>query len=88
MSEISVKLAKAEFSDVVDKAASGEFVTITRDGRPAAVVVSVEAAELARKAIAKDGKSLSAYLRTFPAGVDLDDEAFRRNAVPSRDSGL
>jgi prevent-host-death family protein len=88
MSTISLKDAKASFSHVIDQAASGEFVTITRHGRPAAVLVSVGIAEAARKAIGKDRPSLVQYLRSFPADVDLNDAVFSRNPAPSRDIDL
>ena len=51
MSKISLKDAKAGFSALVDKASTGEFVTITRHGKPAAVIVSVAAAEADRKSV-------------------------------------
>ena len=88
LSTISLKDAKASFSHVIDQAASGEFVTITRHGRPAAVLVSTTVAEAARKALAKDRPSLIQYLKSFPADVDLDDEVFARNPAPSRDVDL
>lgn len=85
---ISLKDAKASFSHVVDQAAAGEFVTITRHGRPAAVLVSPGAAEAAKKALGKDRPSLVQYLKSFPSDVDLDDEVFARNPAPSRDVDL
>jgi prevent-host-death family protein len=88
MSRISVKDAKASFSDVIDQAADGEFVTITRHGRPAAVLVSVEAAEAAKRTLGKNKPSLVEYLATFPVDVDLDDEVFARNPAPSREVDL
>ena len=50
MSKVSLKEAKAGFSGLVDQAVKGEFVTITRHGKPVAALVSIEAAEAARKA--------------------------------------
>jgi prevent-host-death family protein len=88
MATISLKDAKASFSHVVDQAASGEFVTITRHGRPAAVLVSLSVAEAARKALGKGRPNLVEYLKTLPADVDLDDEVFARNPAPSRDVDL
>jgi len=44
MPTVSLKDAKAGFSSLVDEAIKGAFVTITRHGKPAAVLVSVEAA--------------------------------------------
>ncbi|MGV3550055.1 type II toxin-antitoxin system Phd/YefM family antitoxin [Rhizobium sp.] len=88
MASISLKDAKASFSQVVDQAASGEFVTITRHGRPAAVLVSPGIAEAAKKALGKSRPNLVDYLKSFPADVDLDDEVFARNPAPSREVEL
>jgi prevent-host-death family protein len=82
MRSISLKDAKAGFSALVDDAIKGEFVTITRHGKPVAALVSVEAAEAARKAMGRKGARLVAYLRTFP-GL-----SFERNPAPSRDIDL
>ncbi len=82
MPAVTLKDAKAHFSSLVDEAIKGELVTITRHGKPVAVLVSVEAAEIARKAIERKRSSLAAYLRTFPGGE------FERNRSPSRDAGL
>ena len=78
MPTVSLRDAKAGFSSLVDEAVKGEFVTITRHGKPVAALVSVEAAEIARKAIGKQRAGLVAYLRTFPGGT------FERNRSPSR----
>ena len=69
MSTVSLSVAKSDFSALVDKASLGEFVTITRHGKPAAVLISVEAAEIARKTLEMRRPSLAAYLRTFPGGA-------------------
>lgn len=82
MSTISLKDAKAGFSDLVDDALKGEFVTITRHGKPVAALVSVEAAEVARKVLGQKRSGLVAYLRTFPGGE------FERNPSASRDVEL
>jgi prevent-host-death family protein len=82
MSTINLKDAKAGFSRLVDEAIKGEFVTITRHGKPVAALVSVEAAEIARNAIKRRRSGLVAYLRTFPGGE------FERNRSPSRDVEL
>lgn len=82
MATVSLKDAKSGFSGLVDKALKGEFVTITRHGKPVAALVSVEAAEIARKAIGGKRAGLAAYLRTFPGGE------FERNRLPSRDLDL
>ena len=82
MPTVSLKDAKAGFSSLVDEAIKGEFVTITRHGKPAAVLVSVEAADIARRALQKKRPGLVGYLRTFPGGE------FERNRSPSRDVDL
>jgi len=79
MLTINLKEAKAGFSSLVDEAIKGEFVTITRHGKPVAALVSVEAAEIARKAIERSRTGLVSYLRTFPGGE------FERNRSPARD---
>jgi prevent-host-death family protein len=78
MLTVSLKDAKASLSSLVDAAVRGEFVTVTRDGRPAAALVSVEAAEIAREAMQKKRSGLVAYLRTFPG------DTLERNRAPSR----
>ncbi|MBB3386790.1 type II toxin-antitoxin system Phd/YefM family antitoxin (plasmid) [Rhizobium sp. WW22] len=88
MTMISLKDAKASFSHIIDQAAAGEFVTITRHGRAAAVVVSVKAAEEAKKAIRKGRPSLVQYLKTFPADFDPTEDVFSRNPAPSREVDL
>lgn len=82
MRTVTLKDAKAGFSDLVDQAIRGEFTTITRHGKPVAAIVSVEAAELATREAIRNRPSLLAYLRTFPGG-DFD-----RNPSPSRDVEL
>ncbi len=82
MLTVTLKNAKAGFSSLVDDAVRGEFVTITRHGKPVAALVSLEAAEIARKAMERQRTGLVAYLRTFPGGE------FARNRAPSRDVAL
>jgi prevent-host-death family protein len=82
MPTVSLKDAKAAFSGFVDEAIKGAFVTITRHGKPAAVLVSIEAADIARKALEKKRPGLAAYLRSFPGGE------FERNRSSSRDVEL
>jgi prevent-host-death family protein len=84
MTIVSLKDAKAGFSDYVEAALHGDFVTITRHGKPTAVLVSVEAAEAAKAAMRQDRPSFSAFLKTFPG----DDPVFERNRSPSRDIEL
>lgn len=64
----SIASAKARLSEVVDRAQAGPQ-TITRNGKPSAVIVSVE--EWARKTVRKG--TLAEFLLTSPLrGADLD----------------
>ena len=82
MSIVSLKDVKTGLSSYVDDAVSGEFVTITRHGKPVAAIVPLAAAEIARKALNKSRPSFASYLRTFPG------DEFDRNPAPSRDVDL
>jgi len=88
MSSVGVKDAKAGLSGLVDDAAAGEFVTITRHGKPAAVLVSIEAAEVAKRELGKERRSLVQHLKRFPLDIDLAEDVFARNRTPSRDIEL
>jgi prevent-host-death family protein len=81
MSTVSVKDAKAGFAGLVDEAAAGEFVTITRHGKPAAVIVSVEAAEVAKKALKKPRPNFGDFLLTYPGGVELERNSSKMRQV-------
>lgn len=83
MSSMSVAEAKAGFATLVDEAARGEFVTITRHGKPAAVLVSVEAAEAAQKALKTPRPNFGDFLLAYPGGIDLE-----RNPSSLRDADL
>lgn len=73
--------AKARFSEVVDRAQAGPQ-TITRNGKPSAVIVSAE--EWARKTV-RNG-SLAEFLLASPLhGADLDLE---RQHDTARDPAL
>ncbi len=82
MLTITLKDAKAGFSNLVDGASRGQLPTITCHGKPVAALVSVEAAELARKAMERKRPGLVACLKTVSGG------AFERNRAPSRDVEL
>lgn len=65
----SVANAKARFSELIDKARSEGPQTVTRNGKPAAVLVSVEEWE---KKTAPKGNLLE-FLQNSPLrGADLD----------------
>ena len=80
MSVVSLRDAKAGLSSLVDDAVKGEFVTITRHGKPVAALVPIEAAEIARKAMRRPTRSLVLLLQDFPV-TDLEIE---RNRTPGR----
>ncbi len=72
MSTKSVADAKAAFASLVDEAANGEFVTITRHGKPAAMLVSVEAGEAAKRAMTKPRPDFGEFLMSYPGPADLE----------------
>lgn len=77
----TLAVAKARFSEVVDRAQAGPQ-TITRNGKPSAVIVSAE--EWARKTVRKG--TLAEFLLSSPLrGADLDLE---RQRDPPRDVTL
>jgi len=78
MLTFNVKDARTGLSGLVDAAMKGEFVAITRHGKPVAVLVSVAAAETTRRVTGRKRAGLAAYLRTFPG------DGFERNGTPSR----
>lgn len=82
MSTVSLKDAKAGLSSYVDEAIKGEFVTITRHGKPVAALVPLEAAELAQRALKPRRPSFASYLKKFPGGE------FERNPSTARDVDL
>ena len=79
---VYLKDAKAGFSSLVDDVMKGDFVTITRHGKPVAALVSIVAGELVRKALERKRAGFVDYLKTIPVDV------FGRNASPSRDVDL
>ncbi len=81
MPTVNLKDAKASFSSMVDLAIKGQFITITRHGKPVAALVPLEAAELARKSMERKRPRFFDYLKSFPG------EDFERPETPSRDIG-
>lgn len=80
MNSVQIRDAKAKFSSLIDAAEHGQPTTITRHGRPAAVVVPVEDA---RRLYLKDRPSFADLLLSFPGG-----EAFDRDSTPLRELDL
>jgi prevent-host-death family protein len=71
--------AKARLSEVVDRAWQAGPQVITRNGRPSAVIVSVE--EWERKTVRKG--TLAEFLLASPLrGAELDTERVRDDARP------
>ncbi len=72
----TLAIAKARFSEVVDRAQTGPQI-ITRNGKPSAVIVSAD--EWSRKTVRKG--SLAEFLLASPLrGADVDLE--RRRDTP------
>jgi prevent-host-death family protein len=72
--------AKASLCAVVAAAERGEATTITRHGRPAAVVVPVELALCLFRA---GRPSLASLLRAIPSSIDVE-----RDQSPLREAAL
>ncbi len=80
MNSVQVRDAKARFSALVQAAEQGQPTTITRHGRPAAVLVPVADA---RRLYPDDRPSLVDLLLAFPGGVE-----FERDRTPPREIDL
>lgn len=80
MQSIQIRDAKAKFSALIEAAEHGKPTTITRHGRPAAVVVPVEDA---RRLYPENRPSFADLLLSFPGGVE-----FERDRTPLREVDL
>jgi len=80
MESVQVRDAKAKFSALVDAAERGQPTTITRHGRPAAVLVPVEDA---RRIYPEKQISFLDLLLSLPGGT-----AFERDPTPMREVAL
>jgi prevent-host-death family protein len=80
MNTIGLRDAKANLSAVVEAAERGEATTITKHGRPAAVVVPVETAR--EMLVDQEKPSFASLLMSIPAGD------FERDETPMRDVEL
>ncbi len=76
MNKIQLREAKAKLSALVDAAERGEATTITRHGRPAAVLVPVEQAD---KLYPQEKKSFAQWLLSMP-----HPQEFERDQTPVR----
>jgi prevent-host-death family protein len=84
MQSVQVREAKARFSALVEAAERGEAITITRHGRPAAVLVSVEDA----RRLYPDGRpSLADPQLAMPSRLPKGPHILRDTA-PLRSIGL
>jgi antitoxin Phd len=72
--------AKASLSAVVEAAERGQATTITKHGRPAAVVMPIEDA---RRLYASDRPSFAALLMGIPEAVETE-----RDSSPLREADL
>lgn len=80
MKQLGLRAAKAVLSAVVEAAERGEATTITKHGRPAAVVVPVEQA---RRLYPAEHPSFADLLREFPEDIE-----FERDQTPMREAKL
>jgi prevent-host-death family protein len=72
MAAVTLRDAKSGFSNLADEAMKGEIVTITRHGKPVAALVSIEAAEAAKRSMRKPRPNFGEYLMGFPGGIELE----------------
>ena len=80
MQSIPIREAKAKFSALVEAAEQDLVTTITRRGRPVAVLVSVAGAQQLYPQVRP---SFTDLLLAFPGGA-----AFERDQTPLREVGL
>lgn len=71
MRTLALRDAKATFSAVVQAAENGESTTITKHGRPVAVIVPAHGAAPTRK---PRNEGLIEHLMSVPEGLDLTRE--------------
>lgn len=83
MPSMSVSDATAGFASLVDEAATAELLATTRHKEPAAMLVSVEAGESAKRAMAKPRPDFGEFLMSYPGPSDLE-----RNSSSLRDVEL
>ena len=80
MRTLGLRDAKTSLSAVIEAAERGEATTITKHGRPAAVVVPVEEA---KRLYPTDRPSFAALLMGIPHAVEIE-----RDPSPMRDADL
>lgn len=73
MGDVSLAAAKAHLSELVERAAAGDLVRITRRGKPVARIIAVEAA---RKRI--DSAALRAVTDAMPMQPEAAGDFVRR----------
>ncbi|MDX8513958.1 type II toxin-antitoxin system Phd/YefM family antitoxin [Mesorhizobium captivum] len=80
MKTVQLREAKAGLSALVEAVAGGEPTIITKHGKPAAAIVSVEDLQ---KLYPVKRRNFGEFLLTYPGGIELE-----RNESPSRDVDL
>jgi prevent-host-death family protein len=80
MKQLGLRAAKAALSAVVEAAERGEATTITKHGRPAAVVVPVEQA---RRLYPAERPSFADLILSIPEDIE-----FERDPSPMREVDL
>lgn len=80
MKTMQVREAKAGFSSLIEDAEQGVPTTITRHGKPAAVIISVADAQ---RLYAEPRPSFLELLQSFPGDLDIE-----RDQTPIRDIDL
>lgn len=77
MNTVQLRDAKANLSKLVDAAEQGEITTITRHGRPAALIVPLDALSADAGSVRTErNRDFAEFLLSFPVNLDeiLTDE--------------
>ena len=78
MNEVQLREAKARLSALVDAAERGEATTITRHGKPAAMIVPMD---VARKVYPETRPNLIDFLMSVPQEIPLRRDQSRPRPV-------
>jgi len=78
MENISLAQAKARLSELVDRAAAGETLCITKSGKPVAKIVGAEQAPQVRKKPPIDVEALRKFTSSMPRQSVSAGEFIRR----------
>lgn len=85
MIQYSIADARRQLPAIIDEAASGNDVQLTRRGRPVAVVLSMAEYERLKAGKKSFSEAYAAYRLKFPEGHGIEPEYWE--AIRSKDTG-